>query len=132
MLWPLGWGAASIMTQGLLDFMSDQSFLASGVIGGSAGYTLQNLIGVAVLGGLADFQYDRRAGDLAKGDCDRAHRLEHRSQQEPPPLEWRLQRLEQVPLQALVQVGGLGATAGGLARRRGRSGNCISRVIDQR
>jgi hypothetical protein len=50
MLWPLGWGAASIMTQGLLDFMSDQSFLASGVIGGTAGYTLQNLIGVAVLG----------------------------------------------------------------------------------
>ncbi len=50
MLWPLGWGAASIMTQGLLDYMSDQSFLASGVIGGSAGYTLQNLIGVAVLG----------------------------------------------------------------------------------
>jgi hypothetical protein len=50
MLWPLGWGAASIMTQGLLDFMSDQSFLASGVIGGAAGYTLQNLIGVAVLG----------------------------------------------------------------------------------
>jgi hypothetical protein len=50
MLWPLGWGAASIMTQGLLDFMSDQSFLASGAIGGAAGYTLQNLIGVAVLG----------------------------------------------------------------------------------
>jgi hypothetical protein len=50
MLWPLGWGAASIMTQGLLDFMSDQSFLASGGIGGTAGYTLQNLIGVAVLG----------------------------------------------------------------------------------
>lgn len=38
------------MTQGLLDFMSDQSFLASGVTGGAAGYTLQNLIGVAALG----------------------------------------------------------------------------------
>ena len=50
MLWPLGWGAASIMTQGLLDFMSDQSFLASGAVVGGAGYTLQNLIGVAVLG----------------------------------------------------------------------------------
>ena len=50
MLWPLGWGAAAIMTQGLLDFMADQSFLAFGGVGGAAGYTLQNLIGVAVLG----------------------------------------------------------------------------------
>lgn len=50
MLWPLGWGAASIMTQGLLDFMTDHSFLASGGVGGAAGYTLQNLMGVAVLG----------------------------------------------------------------------------------
>lgn len=49
MLWPLGWGAAAIMTQGLLDFMADQSFLAFGGVGGAAGYTLQNLIGVAVL-----------------------------------------------------------------------------------
>ena len=50
MLWPLGWGAAAIMTQGLLDFMADQSFLSFGGIGGAVGYTLQNLIGVAVLG----------------------------------------------------------------------------------
>ncbi|HEY5769742.1 MAG TPA: hypothetical protein VIS71_07850 [Terrimicrobium sp.] len=50
MLWPLGWGAAAIMTQGLLDFMADQSFLSFGGVGGAAGYTLQNLIGVAVLG----------------------------------------------------------------------------------
>lgn len=50
MLWPLGWGAAAIMTQGLLHFMADQSFLSIGGIGGAAGYTLQNLIGVAVLG----------------------------------------------------------------------------------
>lgn len=50
MLWPLGWGAAAIMTQGLLDFMADQSFLGFGGVGGAAGYTLQNLIGVAVLG----------------------------------------------------------------------------------
>ena len=50
MLWPLGWGAAAIMTQGLLDFMADQSFLAFGGVGGAAGYTLQNLMGVAVLG----------------------------------------------------------------------------------
>ena len=48
--WPLGWGAASIMTKGLLDFMTDQSFLALGAASGGAGYALQNLIGVAVLG----------------------------------------------------------------------------------
>jgi len=48
--WPIGWGAASIMTKGLMDFMSDQSFLAVGGVGGAAGYGLQNLIGVAALG----------------------------------------------------------------------------------
>ncbi len=50
MLWPLGWGAAAIMTQGLLDFMADQGFLAFGGVAGAASYTLQNLMGVAVLG----------------------------------------------------------------------------------
>lgn len=50
MLWPLGWGAAAIMTQGLMDFMADQSFLSIGGVSGAAGYALQNLIGVAVLG----------------------------------------------------------------------------------
>ncbi|MDB6175544.1 MAG: hypothetical protein JWL59_4855 [Chthoniobacteraceae bacterium] len=49
MLWPLGWGAASVATQGLLDFMTDQSFLTGGAAG-SAGYVFQNLIGIAVLG----------------------------------------------------------------------------------
>jgi hypothetical protein len=49
MLWPLGWGAASIMTKGLINFMADQSFLSGGALG-AAGYTLQNLIGVGVLG----------------------------------------------------------------------------------
>ena len=48
--WPLGWGAASIMTKGLLDFMADQSFFALGAVPGAAGYALQNLIGVAALG----------------------------------------------------------------------------------
>ncbi len=47
--WPIGWGAASLLTAGLIDFMSDQSFLASGGIGGAAGYGLQNLMGLAVL-----------------------------------------------------------------------------------
>jgi hypothetical protein len=50
MLWPLGWGAASIMTQGLIDFMTDQSFLGGGTVAGGAGYTLQNFLGVAALG----------------------------------------------------------------------------------
>jgi hypothetical protein len=48
--WPLGWGAASIMTKGLIDFMTDQSFFALGAVSGSLGYGLQNLIGLAVLG----------------------------------------------------------------------------------
>ncbi|MEY2556070.1 MAG: type secretion system protein TrbL [Verrucomicrobiota bacterium] len=47
--WPIGWGAASLLTSGLIDFMSDQSFLASGGIGGAAGYGLQNLMGLAAL-----------------------------------------------------------------------------------
>jgi len=46
-LWPLGWGVAALISQGLLDFMTDQSFL---VIDPTASlYGLQNLIGVAVL-----------------------------------------------------------------------------------
>ena len=48
--WPLGWGAASIVTKGLMDFMTDQRFLAMGGIGGATGYALQNLIGLAMLG----------------------------------------------------------------------------------
>ena len=47
--WPLGWGAASLLTAGLIDFMSDQSFLASGGIAAGAGYGFQNLMGLAVL-----------------------------------------------------------------------------------
>src|SRR5450432_3604419 len=47
--WPIGWGAAPLLTSGLIDFMSDQSFLASGGIGGAAGYGLQNLMGLAAL-----------------------------------------------------------------------------------
>jgi hypothetical protein len=48
--WPLGWGAASLLTKGLMDFMTDQSFLSFGGAAGATGYALQNLIGVAVLG----------------------------------------------------------------------------------
>jgi len=47
--WPLGWGAASLLTSGLISFMTDQSFLASGGFAGGAGYGLQNLMGLAVL-----------------------------------------------------------------------------------
>ena len=49
LIWPLGWGAASILTSGLIGFMTDQSFLASGGFSGGAGYGLQNLIGLAAL-----------------------------------------------------------------------------------
>ncbi len=47
--WPIGWGAASLLTTGLIQFMSDQSFLASGGFAGGAGYGLQNLMGLAAL-----------------------------------------------------------------------------------
>jgi len=47
--WPLGWGAASLLTSGLIGFMTDQSFLNLGGAGGSAGYGLQNLLGLAAL-----------------------------------------------------------------------------------
>ena len=29
MIWPLGWGVAGLITQGMIDFMTDQSFLSS-------------------------------------------------------------------------------------------------------
>jgi hypothetical protein len=47
--WPLGWGAASLLTSGLIGFMTDQSFLNIGGVGGNAGYGLQNLLGLAAL-----------------------------------------------------------------------------------
>lgn len=47
--WPIGWGAASLLTSGLIQFMTDQSFLASGGFAGGAGYGLQNLMGLAAL-----------------------------------------------------------------------------------
>jgi hypothetical protein len=47
--WPIGWGAASLLTAGLINFMTDQSFLNLGGVGGSAGYGLQNLLGLAAL-----------------------------------------------------------------------------------
>lgn len=50
MLWPLGWGVAGLITQGVIDFMTDQSFLSSGAAGGSVLYSLQNLMGLAFLG----------------------------------------------------------------------------------
>jgi hypothetical protein len=48
--WPLGWGAAALMTRGLIDFMTDQSLFALGSVAGGAGYGLQNLLGIAALG----------------------------------------------------------------------------------
>jgi hypothetical protein len=50
MLWPLGWGAASLVTGGLITFMTDQSFLWNQSLSGAAGYAFQNFIGVAALG----------------------------------------------------------------------------------
>ena len=50
MAWPLGWAVASIVTQGLLTFMTDQSFMQSSTLSGTANYGLQNFIGLGLLG----------------------------------------------------------------------------------
>jgi hypothetical protein len=50
MLWPLGWGAASLVTAGLITFMTDQSLLWNQSLLGAGGYAFQNFIGVAALG----------------------------------------------------------------------------------
>jgi hypothetical protein len=50
MIWPLGWGVAGLITQGMIDFMTDQSFLSSQSATGVIGYSLQNLMGLAFLG----------------------------------------------------------------------------------
>src|ERR1022692_2855748 len=50
MIWPLGWGVAGLITQGMIDFMTDQSFLSSQSATGVLGYSLQNLRGRALLG----------------------------------------------------------------------------------
>jgi hypothetical protein len=50
MIWPLGWGVAGLITQGMIDFMTDQSFLSSQSATGVIGYSLQNLMGLAILG----------------------------------------------------------------------------------
>jgi hypothetical protein len=49
MIWPLGWGVAGLITQGMIDFMTDQSFLSSSSAPNTL-YSLQNLMGLAFLG----------------------------------------------------------------------------------
>jgi hypothetical protein len=49
MIWPLGWGVAGLVTQGMLTFMTDRSFLNTSVVGNDL-YSLQNLMGLAFLG----------------------------------------------------------------------------------
>jgi hypothetical protein len=49
MAWPLGWGVAGLVTQGVLTFMTDRSFLSSPLAGNDL-YSLQNLMGLAFLG----------------------------------------------------------------------------------
>ena len=49
MIWPLGWGVAGLITQGMIAFMTDQSFLSDPNATGIA-YSLQNLMGLAFLG----------------------------------------------------------------------------------
>ncbi len=47
LIWPLGWGAAALISEGIIDFMTDQSFLS--IDPTSSLYALQNLVGLAVL-----------------------------------------------------------------------------------
>ena len=49
MIWPLGWGVAALVTQGMLTFMTDRSFLTTSAVGNDM-YSLQNLMGLAFLG----------------------------------------------------------------------------------
>lgn len=50
MIWPLGWGVAGLVTEGMIDYMTDRSFLQTSPIMGNDLYSLQNLMGVAFLG----------------------------------------------------------------------------------
>ncbi len=50
MIWPLGWAVAAIVSDGLLRFMTNQSFLHDNSLSGLAGYGLQDFIGLALLG----------------------------------------------------------------------------------
>jgi hypothetical protein len=50
MIWPLGWGVAGLITEGMIDFMTDRSFLQTNQLGGNDLYSMQNLMGVAFLG----------------------------------------------------------------------------------
>jgi hypothetical protein len=46
LLWPLGWAVAALITQGILDFMTDQSFMT--IDPTASLYTLQNMVGLVV------------------------------------------------------------------------------------
>lgn len=47
LLWPLGWGVAALVTQGILDFMTDPSLKF--IDPTSTGYHLQTMVGLGVL-----------------------------------------------------------------------------------
>jgi hypothetical protein len=49
MMWPLGWGVAGLVTQSMIDFMTDRTFLHAHPIVGGDLYSFQNLMGVAFL-----------------------------------------------------------------------------------
>jgi hypothetical protein len=50
MIWPLGWGVAGLVTQSMIDFMTDRTFLHANPLVGGDIYSFQNLMGVAFLG----------------------------------------------------------------------------------
>jgi hypothetical protein len=50
MVWPLGWGVAGLVTQSMIDFMTDRTFLHGNPLVGGDIYSFQNLMGMAFLG----------------------------------------------------------------------------------
>ena len=69
MIWPLGWGVAGLITQGMIDFMTDQSFLSSSSAPRHALFFAKS-DGTRVPGHLDNFQHDCRAHRHSKSDND--------------------------------------------------------------
>ena len=70
MIWPLGWGVAGLITQGMIDFMTDQSFLSSSSAPNTLLFFPAKFDGTRVPGHLDYFQHHYRAHRHPKGDSD--------------------------------------------------------------
>ena len=65
--WPIGWGAASLLTSGLIGFMTDQSFLASGGFSRRSWIWSSKSTGPRCTSALAHLQHHRRADYHSEG-----------------------------------------------------------------